>query len=245
MKNVRISPGTFFYQPLKAYITVSPRSSSRRFRMWWKSGAVMITAPASATVAELHDALVELSPALLDKRPAPLYSLGQRIEFKEGTISLLARSDNGRVINCTTSRDESGRYLVNLNLPADIDFTDPTMIAAVSRTICQSVKWIAHLSLIPYATSVASETGRNPEGWAISHGHRVLGSCDRRGIIRLSHVLLFLPEELRRYVVCHELAHLSEMNHSPRFHALLDKYLGGREKELMARLKAFRWPVVR
>ena len=31
-----------------------------------------------------------------------------------------------------------------------------------------------------------------------------------------------LPEELRDYVMLHELSHLKHMNHGPEFHALLE-----------------------
>ena len=72
----------------------------------------------------------------------------------------------------------------------------------------------------------------------------VLGRCNSRGVIALSSVLVFLPEELREYVICHELAHLDEMNHSPRFHALCDKYCRGRERQLEAALKAAVIPIV-
>ena len=44
-----------------------------------------------------------------------------------------------------------------------------------------------------------------------------------------------LPEELRDYVMLHELCHLKEMNHGPRFHALLESVCPGHrvlEKEL-------------
>ena len=56
---------------------------------------------------------------------------------------------------------------------------------------------------------------------------------------------MYMPDELRRYVICHELAHLTYHNHSKAFHALADRYLDGRERELDARLKAFRLPLVR
>lgn len=35
------------------------------------------------------------------------------------------------------------------------------------------------------------------------------------------------------------------LNHSERFHRVCDTYLGGREKELVAKLKAFAWPLER
>jgi predicted metal-dependent hydrolase len=43
------------------------------------------------------------------------------------------------------------------------------------------------------------------------------GSCSERTGIRLNWRLIHLPPHLGDYVVVHELAHLHEMNHSPRF----------------------------
>ena len=43
------------------------------------------------------------------------------------------------------------------------------------------------------------------------------GSCSRRGTISLNWRLVQTPEFVRDYIVLHELAHLREMNHSPRF----------------------------
>lgn len=43
------------------------------------------------------------------------------------------------------------------------------------------------------------------------------GSCSRRGTISLNWRLIQAPAEVRDYIILHELAHLKEMNHSPRF----------------------------
>lgn len=43
------------------------------------------------------------------------------------------------------------------------------------------------------------------------------GSCSRATGVRLSWRLVMLPRRLVDYVVAHEVAHLVEMNHSPRF----------------------------
>ncbi len=51
------------------------------------------------------------------------------------------------------------------------------------------------------------------------------GSCSQKGNISYSYRLMLYPEAAREYVVVHELAHLVEMNHSPRFYAIVEKYL--------------------
>lgn len=48
------------------------------------------------------------------------------------------------------------------------------------------------------------------------------GSCTGRGAITLNTRLVELPVDLIDYVILHELCHLREMNHGPRFYALLE-----------------------
>jgi predicted metal-dependent hydrolase len=57
----------------------------------------------------------------------------------------------------------------------------------------------------------------------LKYNHSNWGSCSRSGNINLSTRLLFAPQEIQDYVIIHELAHLIEFNHSPRYWALVAK----------------------
>ena len=47
------------------------------------------------------------------------------------------------------------------------------------------------------------------------------GSCASDGTLRFSWRIVFAPPEVLRYLAAHEVAHLAEMNHSPRFWAVV------------------------
>jgi len=47
------------------------------------------------------------------------------------------------------------------------------------------------------------------------------GSCSRQKNLSFSYRLFLLPPRFCDYVIVHELCHLKEMNHSPKFWALV------------------------
>lgn len=51
------------------------------------------------------------------------------------------------------------------------------------------------------------------------------GSCSGKGNLNFNCLLMLCPEDVRDYVVVHELCHRKELNHSPRFWAEVEKVL--------------------
>jgi len=69
----------------------------------------------------------------------------------------------------------------------------------------------------------------------LSNAQSRWGSCNSRGEVRLSWRLMQAPPHIINYVICHELAHLKQMNHSPKFYAVLENLFPNHklaEKEL-------------
>jgi predicted metal-dependent hydrolase len=56
------------------------------------------------------------------------------------------------------------------------------------------------------------------------------GSCSTTGVLSFSWRLIMAPPEILDYVAVHEVAHLKEMNHGPRFWALVAKTMPGMEE---------------
>ena len=146
------------------------------------------------------------------RRPALAYHEGQTLEFPCFSVIV------------TTQNIRPDRVLGRASVPHSVvgvgterDFGDTSTTAGISDVLCRIAASVAPELLIPRAKELASRVGRQPGGWRISRGHRILGQCSSNGIISLSHVLVFLPLELS----------------------------DGREAELVRKLKGFVWPVLR
>ena len=53
------------------------------------------------------------------------------------------------------------------------------------------------------------------------------GSCSRKGNINLNLHIMRLPEDLRDYVILHELVHTKVANHGLDFYAMMDRFMPG------------------
>jgi len=56
------------------------------------------------------------------------------------------------------------------------------------------------------------------------------GSCSKQGNLNFNYRLLYLSDKLRDYIIIHELCHLQEFNHSPKFWQLVAEIVPDYEK---------------
>lgn len=226
--------------PLLGTVDITLKPGVGRFTGRWRNGTAQITAPQGASRQAIARAVDSLAPRMLPSKPHQAYVTPQRIECHGVTFVLSTQSHKPDAI---LARPRLPETTVAIGSEIDLSTTEGT--ATVSRMLCRLASRLAEPLLIPYAEQIADRLGIRPAQWRIASGHRVLGSCSSNRVIRLSYLLVFLPLELRQYIICHELAHLTEMNHSPRFHELCNAYCNGNERELAARLKSFNWPILR
>jgi predicted metal-dependent hydrolase len=81
-------------------------------------------------------------------------------------------------------------------------------------------RWLARhatRTLSPWLANLAEPAGLRYSDVAIKNQRTRWGSCSNSGRISLNCKLQFLPRDLVRYVIWHELCHLLEPNHSDRF----------------------------
>ena len=97
----------------------------------------------------------------------------------------------------------------------------------------------AKADLPPRVERLSAATGLRCEKVTIRAARTKWGSCTGRNHLSLSLYLMLLPEHLRDFVIVHELCHTVHHDHSPRFHALLNRLVGGRERELQRELRSY------
>ena len=92
------------------------------------------------------------------------------------------------------------------------------------------IKRLEHLSQI---------TGLRYKRVFVKSQKTLWGSCSSKSNINLNIKLIYLPEDLQDYVMLHELVHLKHPNHSKKFWAELDRWVGN-AKAFEKRLKKYR-----
>ncbi|MEQ6342846.1 MAG: M48 family metallopeptidase [Gammaproteobacteria bacterium] len=116
--------------------------------------------------------------------------------------------------------------------------------AVDNTSLCKSVLrlWLARKGqthLRPWLEQISHETALPFRQVRIRGQKTRWGSCSRQKNINLNYKLLFLPAPLVRCVLVHELCHTIQLNHSPKFWALVEKKEPG-YKALDAELRTAR-----
>ncbi len=92
---------------------------------------------------------------------------------------------------------------------------------AVERKV---VQWYKKQAITDFARRLeifSTKLGVSFTSLTLSNAKSRWGSCNNRKEIRLNWRLLQAPPHIINYVICHELAHLIEMNHSAKFWAVV------------------------
>lgn len=94
--------------------------------------------------------------------------------------------------------------------------------AHIERRVRDHLIAMARTEFADRARFLAARIGRKLARVGVRDTKSRWGSCSGRGNLSFSWRLVFAPEPVMNYVVAHEVAHLAEMNHGPRFWRLVD-----------------------
>ncbi|MEO1039884.1 MAG: SprT family zinc-dependent metalloprotease [Pseudomonadota bacterium] len=114
-----------------------------------------------------------------------------------------------------------GHLVIELDERLDGALRSATVVRAVKRWRRSQAQALFEPKLHHYA----DQLGARLKGVLIREQKARWGSCSSDGVIRLNARLLGHDEALIDYVCAHEACHLIEMNHGPRFHALLERLI--------------------
>lgn len=154
-------------------------------------------------------------PPVLPSDAAP----ARRLSFKVRTSVIDNPQDSGRL---WLSLDKPTHIRI-IEVPAG--FSAPNVVSqkALRDVLVEVLREEAKILLPQKLSYFSDQYGFHFHKVTIKHNSSNWGSCSRAGNINLNLNLIRLPEPLCDYVLLHELCHLKEPNHGPRFHALLER----------------------
>ena len=160
------------------------------------------------------------------------WQAGAHLAYSGGTLQV--QVDPQAAQDALTSSDETGNaWLLTLALPA----------AANEKKIRDTTKkWLVQQATQHYTARMnhfAPLLGVRWQTLTLTNANTRWGSAKADGSIRLHWRLMQFSPEVIDYVVAHELSHLRELNHSPRFWATVASVLPdyeARQKQLKAQV---------
>ncbi|MDE2439891.1 MAG: M48 family metallopeptidase [Betaproteobacteria bacterium] len=192
------------------------RSQRRTIGLTIDHRGLRVGAPTRAKLGDIEALIQQHSQWVLDKlsdwrdRPA-----AEPLEITDGTIiPLLGEPLTIAISSVGRSRWQFGPRTLYLQAgnPSDVRQVLEKALRDKARVI-----FAERLALHAPRLGVAIPPLR------LSSARTRWGSCSHHGGISLNWRLVFMPLPVVDYVVCHELAHLKEMNHSPRFWSVVEQ----------------------
>ncbi len=176
-----------------------------------REGRARVTIPRWGSAAEARR-FTEANRAWLEKQLQRLATLPKRAtEWRVGT-ELLFRGDRVTIAPAERARGES----VGLG-------TETIRVRAIDgnlRPMLERSLWKLAAQELPAHVWAHAAAHRSPVlRVCVRNQKSRWGSCSRKGTISLNWRLIQTPPFVRDYVILHELMHLRQMNHSPRFWA--------------------------
>ena len=213
------------------------RSKRRSIGFLIDDDGLRITAPKWVTLAEIDNAIHEkqrwIFAKLNERRERSVHRLQPQMQWRDGAtvpylgadITLRIRADRATGI----AYDAIVRELT-VCLPAEA--AEQQLKDRVQSWMQLQAKTIFAARLPMYAEKLDVRY----RSFALSSAMTQWGSCTADGKIRLNWRLIHFSLPLIDYVIAHELSHLREMNHSPRFWATVQSVF----PEFQAAKKALR-----
>lgn len=168
------------------------------------TGDIKLTAPNHVPARELKRFLGESTSWISAERAkvAALPALGHG-----DMLPLFGRPHRMEYTDCSPRKVASSPGVITVGGPID------QAPARLERWLRAQAKTV----ISEDASAFADTLGTSFERVSIGDMKTRWGSCSSSGTLRFNWRLLLAPDAVRRYVAAHEVAHLLEMNHSPRF----------------------------
>jgi predicted metal-dependent hydrolase len=179
---------------------------------------LVVHAPKRIFAFQLNQILQEKSGWILDKLKARAANRVNAIEWVDGEHLLYLGQD----IQLSIVKNRSNKALFLDANTLIMATPTPDNHALIHRKV---VQWYQKQAMADFArrlTILATKLGVPTPPLTLSNAKSRWGSCNSRGEVRLNWRLLQASPSIINYVICHELAHLKQMNHSAKFWAVVE-----------------------
>jgi predicted metal-dependent hydrolase len=194
------------------------RRSRRTIGLKITADGLVVHAPKRIFDHQLNQILQEKSHWILTKLKAREANKVATIKWLDGEHLLLLGND----IQLSIAQGSTNKAAVLEQYKLTIAQPDPQNEALTCRKVIAWYKKQAQLDFSRRLEVFATKLGVVTPPLTLSSAKSRWGSCNSRGEIRLNWRLLQAPPHIINYVICHELAHLKQMNHSAKFWAVVE-----------------------